>query len=164
MMKILAVSDIHSPLYLALFRQALDRVKNEDLCAFVLAGDIIDRGKVDMAIPVVKEIRRIWREAPIIAVFGNEEYIDSRHLLIKNLNDVIWLDDSYVTLKCYEKKIGVVGTQGALDRLTKWQTKNFPQLSEIYMKRSSFIENTVRTLRSIVDRVIVVSWFLDRPM
>ncbi|MEM1873808.1 MAG: metallophosphoesterase [Acidilobaceae archaeon] len=155
----LAVSDIHSPLYLALFRQALDRVRSENPCVFILAGDIVDRGKWEMGVPVVREIERVWRDTTILAVFGNEEYEETRPSLRRALERVLWLEDSYTTIKCEELTVGFVGTQGALDRLTRWQSRNAPWLAETYARRAAFVESAVRSLREVADRVVVVSHY-----
>ncbi|MEM1685699.1 MAG: metallophosphoesterase [Acidilobaceae archaeon] len=152
-----AVSDIHSPRFLQLFRQSLRNLDVEP-CIFILAGDIIDKGRVEMMKPVVEELASKW-STPIIAVFGNEEYHSVRDRLRREYSNIIWLDDSLSILKCSNIKVAVIGTQGAIDRLTKWQSANMPWLEEEYKRRPEVVANLISEARRDADIVILVSHY-----
>lgn len=96
-MRIAAVADVHSPRFFIEFTNSLTQCWKPDL--FLLAGDIVNRGKADEYPRVVDAIERIHGEVPIIACFGNEEYLESRDEIIALTgNRVIFLDESTTTL------------------------------------------------------------------
>ena len=73
MVKILAVADVHSPRYLDEFAKALAQHEQPD--AFLLAGDMINRGNAEEYTNVLNTIEKVLgTNFPIIACFGNEEY------------------------------------------------------------------------------------------
>ena len=159
--KLLATSDIHSPVYLQLFRKALHNLKqNEKWCAIILAGDLVDKGRAEMFDPIVRFIRETLGETRIIAVFGNEEYEEIKERLRKSYNKIIWLDDEYTIINCDNTSIGVVGTQGALDRLTSWQRRNKPFLRKIYDERPIKIKKLILDLKDKVDYIVLVSHYV----
>jgi predicted phosphodiesterase len=55
-----AVSDIHSPRFLPLFKQAVSGAPPKPPCFIILAGDIVDKGNIDMVKPVVESIKAKW--------------------------------------------------------------------------------------------------------
>jgi len=159
--KLLATSDIHSPVYLQLFRKALQNLKrNEKWCAMILAGDLVDKGKAEMFDPVIKFIYETLGETKIVAVFGNEEYEEIRDRLCKSYSKIIWLNDDSTIINCNSTSIGIVGTQGALDRLTSWQRRNKPFLRKIYDERPIKIKKLILDLKDKVDYVVLVSHYV----
>ncbi len=154
---ILASSDIHSPLYLSLFRKSLDNI-NSDSCIFILAGDIVDKGVVAAAEPVFRSIRQ-KNNFRIISVFGNEEYIDREGEFKRKYSDIVWLNDDYVIVELNEKSVAIIGTRGALGRLTKWQRRHMPWLEEVYNKRPEVIRDLISKAKKEADIVIVVSHY-----
>jgi len=159
MSRVYAVSDIHSPRFLALFRNAVRNAPSEKPCALILAGDVVDKGRVDMLRPVVDEIRAKWGDVAILAVFGNEEYHDVRGRLVEEYPMVRWLDDEMVFYECSELKVAFIGTQGSLDRLTRWQSKHMPWLAEEYSRRPALIADLILKAKRDADVVILVSHY-----
>jgi Icc-related predicted phosphoesterase len=157
--RILAVSDIHSPVYLRLFREALQKVQGRDWCMLILAGDLIDRGRAEMLSPVVKFIDDFLNNIRLVAVFGNEEYDEVRDLLRRNYPRVIWLDDEYKVFDCEDASIAVVGTQGALDRLTSWQRRHRPFLRRVYDERPLKVRELVLKAKKEAEYVVLVSHY-----
>ena len=142
-MLISAISDIHSPLYFDLFVKAMNKY-NENPDLFILAGDIIDAGKTE-------EFQKVYNvlfgkiSCPIIAVYGNNEYQQIRMILENKFSDITFLDDESIVLDIKGKKVGIVGSQGSLDRPTFWQRNNIPNIYDIYKQRiqkvSELLEN-----------------------
>lgn len=154
-----ATADIHCPKYLALFREALARMR-EAPCVLVLAGDIIDRGRVEMLEPVLRAVEAELGNVDIMAVFGNEEYDEVRDRLVKASEGRIeWLDDSITYRKCDGEVLGFIGTTGALDRPTRWQRSHRPQLARIYAERPLTLERLYSEAKRRAGRVIVVSHY-----
>ncbi len=155
---IYAVSDVHSPKFLQIFRSSLKTLAEEP-CIFLMAGDMIDKGKVEMLKPIVGDLKSKWPETPLIAVFGNEEYHDIRGKLREEYPEISWLDDETFKVNCGNLKIAIIGTQGALDRLTKWQAKNMPWLLEEYLKRPDTLTRLITEARGEGYTVILVSHY-----
>ncbi len=158
--RVYAVSDIHSPRFLPLFKQALLRAPSEPPCFIILAGDIVDKGNVEMVKPVIESIRARWSDIRVVAVFGNEEYHDVRSYLVEKYGSITWIDDRVEFYNCNNLKVAVVGTQGALDRLTRWQSKHMPWLLDEYRRRPQVILELIRHARANSDVVILVSHYV----
>jgi Icc-related predicted phosphoesterase len=157
--RVYAVSDIHSPRLLPLFKQALSRAPPEPPCFLILAGDVVDKGNVEMVKPVVESIKAKWGDVSMVAVFGNEEYHSVRSSLVEKYSMITWLDDSVKLYNCGSLRVAVIGTQGSLDRLTRWQSKNMPWLLEEYRRRPQVMRELMRRARSEADVVILVSHY-----
>ncbi len=155
--RLYASSDIHSPHYLLPFKSSLKTVR--ECCIFMLAGDIVDRGNVAAAEPVFKAIREVSPGSVIVAVFGNEEYHEREDLFRKRYRDIIWLDDEYQVFQCGEKRIAIVGTRGALEKLTSWQKRNMPWLRRVYNERPKIVANLIAEARKEADHVILLSHY-----
>lgn len=146
-MLIAAVSDIHSPKFFDLFVKSLDQqIDNKKPDMFFLAGDIVDRG-------LVSEYRKIYNslfgkiKCPIISCFGNSEYGPENTQLMKKENpEIIFLDDESVILNIGDKKVGIVGTKGSLDRPTFWQAKNIPGIMEHYRNRVQDVSDLLESI------------------
>lgn len=155
---IYAVSDVHSPRFLYMFRSSLKALTAEP-CFFIMAGDMIDKGKVEMLKPIMEDLKSKWLETPLIAVFGNEEYHDVREKLRGEYPEIIWLDDETFKGNCGNLKVAIVGTQGALDRLTSWQARNMPWLLEDYLKKPNALAKLITEARGEGYMVILVSHY-----
>jgi len=153
------VSDIHSPRFLPLLRGALGSWGLGEPCAVLLAGDIIDRGRAVMVEPVVSELRRRFPGSQLVAVFGNEEYEQVRGALRRMAPEVRWLEDEVYYVECSGCRVGVVGTQGALERPTRWQARHMPWLARVYRERPGRIAGLVREARREADRVVLLSHY-----
>lgn len=141
-MRILAFSDVHAPRYLHLLKTSLSKTTLESISAVLIAGDIVEKGDYRMCAPVEKLIRAYLPDVPIIAVFGNEDYPEIHDKLKDECSGIIWLDDDYIEIGS-EKQLAVIGTTGVLDRPTRWQTRNVPQIREIYTERLNKISNLI---------------------
>ncbi|RLF22939.1 MAG: metallophosphoesterase [Thermoprotei archaeon] len=140
---IAATADIHSPKYLTDFIKALDRTPLSDCVAFIIAGDVVYKGNVGAASHVFSAIRRRYK-GPLIVVFGNEDYEDLEDRFRKLYPEVIWLSDEYHDLKTNDQVIRIIGTRGVLDRPTRWQAKNIPDIEKRYSDRLMKLEDMLK--------------------
>ncbi len=155
---IYASADIHSPHYLPLFKNSLKKHPDPP-CVFALAGDIVDKGRIEMARPVFRAIRENYPETSIVAVFGNEEYMDREDEFIREYQDIIWLRESVYSTTCSGYKISIIGSRGSLKRPTRWQRKNIPGIEEIYKRRLAAIRELLSEAREKSDIVILVTHY-----
>jgi len=146
-MLIAATSDIHSPMYYENFVRALDFFQAKpDL--FLLAGDIVDRGNIE-------EYRKILNaffgkiSCPIIACFGNSEFgKETTDRIKEKYKEIIFLEDEAIEISVGDKKVGIVGSKGSLDRPTYWQSKNLPGIEEEYARRIEKVKKLILELKS----------------
>ena len=127
-MRIAAVGDIHGHEHLEAFRADLERLGDVDL--MLLAGDPTERNDLEAFGEVLEAIRRRV-DAPLWAVFGNNEYAHDRPTYVARYADrfgVRFLQDEAARFEAAGKAVRVVGSLGSLDRPTFWQRKNLPYL------------------------------------
>lgn len=110
---------------------SLGELANIDL--MLLAGDLADKNDVKSFSTVIK-ILKDSTEAPIISVFGNEEYSQS-YEEYKSRFPIKFLDDESFALDIDGLSVRVIGTQGSLDRPTWWQRDNIQGIWQIYKER-----------------------------
>ncbi|MEM5815122.1 MAG: metallophosphoesterase [Candidatus Aenigmatarchaeota archaeon] len=136
-MKILACSDIHSPIYYKDFLKSLERIE-EKVDLVLLAGDVVERGTLKEELEEYRKIENSFFgkfSSPIIAVFGNTEFERYKENLKEDLKGIRFLDDNYVEIKVGEQNLLIYGTTGSLDEPTKWQKVNIPNIQQIYKIR-----------------------------
>ncbi|MHA2397021.1 MAG: metallophosphoesterase family protein, partial [Candidatus Thorarchaeota archaeon] len=123
MVKILAVADVHSPRHLGEFVKALAHHEQPDV--FLFAGDMINRGNAEEYTNVLDTIEKtLGSNFPVIGCFGNEEYSEVRKEILSIVGDrMIFLDEKSFILESNDFKVGIVGTQGSLDKATSWQRR-----------------------------------------
>ena len=134
-MRIAAVGDIHGHENLEPFRGDLAGLGAVDL--FLLAGDTTERNDLDAFGEVLEALRR-HVDAPIWAVFGNNEYEHDRAAYIARYGErygVRFLQDESAPFECRGQTVRVIGSLGSLDRPTYWQRKNLPHLEREYQER-----------------------------
>lgn len=155
-MRILAVADVHSPRFLDEFTASLDEQSAPDL--FLMAGDMIHRGAAKEFPRVLDVIEdKIGCSFPIISCFGNEEYSEIRRDLISRLRDrVTFLDEKSMTLEVDGINVGIVGTQGSLDKPTDWQRRNISNVKRVFERRADRAEALLRKTLPSVDRTILL--------
>ncbi|TET11100.1 MAG: hypothetical protein E3J82_06150 [Candidatus Thorarchaeota archaeon] len=155
-MRILAVADVHSPRFLDEFTASLDGLSAPDL--FLMAGDMINRGSAKDFPRVLDAIEdKIGCSFPIISCFGNEEYSEIRRDLISRLRDrVTFLDEKSMTLEVDGINVGIVGTQGSLDKPTDWQRGNISNVKRVFERRADRAEALLRKTLPSVDRTILL--------
>lgn len=152
--------DIHSPRYLSTFATALNNLTNGDRVeAIVFVGDIVEKNYVEGVRPVIELTRKKLQNAKIVMVFGNEEYRGHEKPYVEKFNEVIWLNDSETVLELSKATVGIIGTRGALDKLTTWQMKNAPWLNKYYRELPNRIKDLARSLRSKCNYVILASHY-----
>lgn len=156
--RVLAVGDVHSPDYLNLYVSSVRRIV-EGIDAILWAGDMVRRGRVEALEPVLKVTREVFPKVPIIAVFGNEEYVGSEPIFRERFPEVVWIDDDYVVLEVGECRLGIVGTRGALERPTRWQRQHMPELWRVYRERPRKIEELIVKARRRSDIVVLLSHY-----
>ncbi|MHA1135960.1 MAG: metallophosphoesterase family protein [Candidatus Thorarchaeota archaeon] len=85
-MRIAAVGDIHCPRFFPIFERFLREIKKPDV--FLLAGDIVNRGKASGYLVVANAIDSAHGQVPIIACFGNEDNeLYHEHQIIELVGD-----------------------------------------------------------------------------
>jgi Icc-related predicted phosphoesterase len=144
-MIIAATGDIHSPRFYTDFIKAVDEMRTSpDL--FLLAGDIVDRARVD-------EYERIYNAlfgkvyCPIVACFGNTEFIpDKRAEIKRRYREIRFLDDESAILKLAPSSAGIFGTIGSLDIPTTYQLRNIPDIREIYQRRIALVQTHMKKM------------------
>ncbi|MEM1537338.1 MAG: metallophosphoesterase [Candidatus Nezhaarchaeales archaeon] len=159
-LRIAAVADIHSPKNFELFKRALEAA-HPDVDLFILAGDIILKGKVEETGRVISAIQSRYG-CPIIACFGNEEFDEKKDILKDAYKGVIqWLDDEPLETKVKGTSLGIVGTRGSLDKPTSWQLKNVAGIRELYASRVERVKQLLGSLKCDV-RILVSHYALTR--
>lgn len=156
--KVLATGDVHSPDYLKLYTESIKR-KSVDVDIILWVGDMVRRGCVEALESVLRVTRKKFPNTRIVSVYGNEEYWGLEEAFRKRYKDIIWLDDEYIVINMGNIKVGIIGTRGALERPTRWQRKNKPELWRIYRERPRKIELLLREARAKSDIVILVSHY-----
>lgn len=134
-MRIAAVGDIHGHENLEAIRGDLERLGDVDL--FLLAGDTTERNDVDAFGEVLEAIRRKV-DAPLWAVFGNNEYEHDRPTYAARFGEryrMRFLQDESAVFEARGTKMRIIGSLGSLDRPTYWQRKNLPHLEAEYRTR-----------------------------
>jgi Icc-related predicted phosphoesterase len=131
-----------------------------DALALVWAGDMVDKGRVHALQPVVSYTRRLCGDKRVIAVFGNEEYMDLENEFMKRYSNIIWLNDNYLKLEVEGKCIAFYGTRGALDEPTRWQKRHIPNIRAIYKAKIERLRSIGKRLRNECDILIIISHYV----
>lgn len=153
MIRVAAVSDIHSPKYLELYEERLRGLPPCDI--FLFAGDLILKGDAPQLHKVVELTRMVYK-GEILACFGNEEYDDVKDELVR-VEGIRWLDDEKIEVEVKGLKIAIIGSRGALDRPTFWQQKNIPDIRELYLKRVNLIDELL--VKAKADLKVVLTHY-----
>jgi len=155
MVRILSTADIHSPRYLDLFMKSLEKTSiSPDI--IILAGDLVDKNNVYALKPVYNALLKKFPEIPFISVFGNEEYrgyedkYKSMYPLFK------WLNDEYLVLEISGQRIGIIGTRGALDKPTPWQSRHMPWVRDYYRKLPLLVSKLIDRVRNEGVKIVVL--------
>ena len=153
---VLASSDIHAPKFLPQFRKALADAAASNPDLFILAGDVVEKGKAEFCSYVSKAIEERFN-VKIVGVYGNEEY-DEVWPNLQNCG-LEWINDQLLLLELKGVKLAVVGTRGVLDRPTPWQERNIPDIAEIYAQRLKKLDTLLSKARSAADTVMLVTHY-----
>jgi Icc-related predicted phosphoesterase len=154
--KIQAVADVHSPRFLSEFRQSLQTLQSPNL--FLFAGDMVSRGKVDEYVTILDIMdQQLGSEFPVIGCFGNEEYNEVRKEIISLVGDrMLFLDEKSTIVDVGYLQVGIVGTQGSLDKATSWQKRNIPSIKGMFERRAKRAASLIKKLESKVDKCILL--------
>lgn len=152
----LAVADVHCPRFLPEFKQSLTQFSAPDV--FFFAGDMINRGKASEYITVLDTIEdTLGTGFPIIACFGNEEYSEVRKEILSVVGDrILFLDEKLTILESGSNQIGVIGTQGSLDKATSWQRRNIPSIKGVFERRAKRAASLLKKIEKTVDKRILL--------
>ena len=152
----LAVADVHCPRFLPAFKQSLTQLSAPDV--FFFAGDMINRGKAFEYTTVLDTIEdTLGTGFPIIACFGNEEYSEVRKEILSVVGDrILFLDEKSTILESSSDQIGVVGTQGSLDKATSWQRRNIPSVKGVFERRAQRAASLLKKIEKTVDKRILL--------
>ncbi|MFW9968376.1 MAG: metallophosphoesterase [Candidatus Thorarchaeota archaeon] len=155
-MKILAIADVHSPRFHEEFKLELSMHSAPDL--FLMAGDMVHRGNAEEIVRVLDTIEAtLGLGFPIIGCFGNEEYNEIRKQIVKLVDGrMAFLDEQWSTVNSDGKTIGVVGTQGSLDKATSWQRRNIPGVKRVFERRAVRASSLLKGLKKKVDHTILL--------
>ncbi len=151
-MRIAAISDVHSPRYLSEFKSALEKCESPDI--FLLAGDMIDSGKIEEYSHVANAItNRFGKELPVIACFGNDEHGAPVESVQKIVGErITFLDGETTVISDKGTNLGILGVP-VLD------VANSPQdssLEEIFENRIQYLAQRLGELKRTCDRSIVL--------
>jgi len=152
-MRIGAFGDLHGDRYMEFLIPSLEDLAAVDL--LLLAGDISDRGNLEPFRSTVALLKE-HTDAPVIAVFGNEEYQQDHERYRRELPGS-FLDDGSTTFELEGMLVRVVGTRGSLDRPTWWQRNNVPGIWRSYGERVERISELLR--RGEEDLLILLSHY-----
>ena len=157
--RLLATSDIHSPEYLQRFVVAVNKAREskDRPCLVLLAGDIVDRGNVQAARPVVEVLSSLG--AKIVATFGNDEYQETWDAFRSQYPGVDWLVDELKVYSCGPTSVSVVGTPGALDEPTRWQRQHVPGIDEVYRRRVDTVAELLRQAKKEGGVTVLLSHY-----
>ncbi len=152
----LAVADVHCPRFLPEFKQSLTQFGAPDV--FFFAGDMINRGNASEYITVLDIIEdTLGTGFPIIACFGNEEYSEVRKEILSVVGDrILFLDEKSTIIDRSPTQIGVIGTQGSLDKATSWQRRNIPSIKGVFERRAKRAASLLKKIEKTVDKRILL--------
>lgn len=145
--RIAAVSDVHSPRYFAEFERSLSLLEVPDL--FLMAGDMVNRGAIQEYDRITDALEaKMGRDVPIVSCLGNEEYDENRAELAKHSKEMIqFLDDEAIVLDIAGSKIGIVSGPAPIDRRSKTTELGGSSIRRRFQHRiaglSSLIEEAV---------------------
>jgi len=152
----LAVADVHCPRFLPEFEKSLAQLSAPDV--FFFAGDMVNRGNASEYTTVLDVIENnLGTGFPIIACFGNEEYSEVRKEILSVVgNRMLFLDEKSTVMDHSPIQIGVVGTQGSLDKATSWQRRNVPNIKGIFERRAKRAASLLKKIIKQVDKRILL--------
>ncbi|MFW9768644.1 MAG: metallophosphoesterase [Candidatus Thorarchaeota archaeon] len=155
-MRILATADVHSPRFLDEFKGSLSSHEPPDV--FLFAGDMINRGSAVEYGSILDILEDSLGDSfPVIGCFGNEEYSEVRKEIVSIVGDrMLFLDEKSTIVESDGLKIGIVGTQGSLDKATSWQRRNIPSVKGVFERRARRAESLLKKMDKKVDHTILL--------
>ena len=158
-MQVLAFSDVHAPRYLRVLEDSLVRFKDKKIELVLMAGDMVDRSKVENFQMVLDVLHKYITVNNIVAVFGNEEYREYEEEFRRRYPEVKWLNDEYIIIREGKLCLGIVGSRGSLLKPTSWQRKYIPEVVEEYRRKPDIIRRLVKEAKKECPTVIYLSHY-----
>ena len=154
-MRIAAVADIHYPRFFPQFEKSLSQIDTPDV--FLLAGDIVNRGKADGYPIVIDAIESIHGTVPVVACFGNEDYnmFHNEHQILELVgNRVIFLDNSTTSLSIDDSTLGFLGVSIVSER-----AKDVDEIRTLFEEQTKRISNLLTKLSTAANRIIALTHY-----
>ena len=149
-MRLAAVADIHSPKYLSLFEDALERMGKIDL--LLMAGDLVLKNDYSQLPSVAAAVRKVY-DGRVLACFGNEEYEQDQRKY-EEFREFSWVDGDTARVEFRGLKVGIVGSRGSLDSPTFWQRTHVKGIRQIYQQRVKAIDSMLAELQADIKVVM----------
>lgn len=155
-MKIITISDIHTPQYLWMLKRKLE-ICDDDIDLIIGAGDLIYKG-ASLAINSLNQalVQKFNKFVPFFTCFGNEEYFNTESKL-KKLQYPIYIDMDFI--KVGKPEWTFVFTRGILNQPTVWQRKHMPDAEKVYEKKLSEIRSLLEKLKEQTDKIVYISHY-----
>lgn len=149
-MRIAAIADVHSPRYLNEFKESLVHCKTPDL--FLLAGDMIDAGKISEYRNVADSIsNRFGIDLPIVACLGNDEMnAEISTLFDAAKKRISFLENDSLVIHHEGTDVGIVGAP-ILDVSVECGEKN---VESVFQKKIQKTAELLNTLTEVSDYTI----------
>lgn len=143
-LRLLGFSDTHSPHNVGPVMERLERACRSSMFDVVLfAGDLVDRGRWDKAGLVNDALERLLPECgdpPLLGVFGNDDWEMYLDRIRGETPRFTWVEDRVEELALGGWRVLVWGSTGILDRPTRWQRENIPDIYERYERRLRMLD------------------------
>jgi Icc-related predicted phosphoesterase len=119
---------------------------------------MVNRGKVCEFQNLLNALHsRLGSDFPVIACYGNEEYTEVRKEISSSVgNDVLFLDESSTEVQVGDLRVGIVGTQGSLDKPTNWQKEHLPSIKRAFERRAHRAKSLLKKMRHRVDKRVLL--------
>uniref|UniRef100_A0A7C5KH90 Calcineurin-like phosphoesterase domain-containing protein n=1 Tax=Thermodesulfobium narugense TaxID=184064 RepID=A0A7C5KH90_9BACT len=155
-MKVIAISDVHTPQYLWMLKRKLE-ILDDDVDLIIGAGDLIYKG-ASLAINSLASaiVQKFNKFVPFFTCFGNEEYFNIEPKL-KELKYPIYLDMDFVSIGNPEWSIFF--TRGILAKPTAWQKRYIKNAEQVYENKLIEIRSIIENLRKKTDKIVYVSHY-----
>ncbi len=162
-LRILGFSDTHSPHHVGEVVAKLERSCREETPDLVLfAGDLVDRGRWDKARLVNDALERVLGECgdpPLLGVFGNDDWEIVLDKIRAETPRFTWLEDRVEQLSVSGWSVRVWGSTGILDRPTKWQRENIPDIHERYERRLRMLDDFLSRPKAAGELYVVLTHY-----
>jgi len=155
MIRIVAFGDVHGNRFIKLLSTSAYMLEKADI--ILLAGDILNKGRVEDCKILVDLIDTYASDTPVYGVFGNEEYDEIIETLRETCSRIKWLYDEAVHIPNYS--LSIIGTRGVLDKPTFWQRRHIPNIYSIYSRRLKRIEELIRLERRSYRYIILLTHY-----
>ena len=159
---IVAFADVHGMQYLSMLISSLNRINVNNVDVIVMAGDIVDKGRIDHMRVVLSALQKlfpnIYSRPIVVAVFGNEEYFGTEESYYSTYPQVIWLNNNHKIVELGELKVCFVGSRGVLKKPTMWQQRNIRGIEDIYSKSLESIMNMVGVCKKDYYTILITHY------